>query len=887
MLRNASATSFSTGKLGLESNAMRSETIKSHLMGSIDHLLKFLQVEGDSIDDGISISLWLRSLQNDNRRTPILTVSRGEGNATLNGITECDRRQVDLQLTLQNHVLTLLYRTSDPFFEPCQKVYLGRLPPDELAHVAIALTDQHQQLYINGQPSPVRKEPFDSRLTHWSSSGNLHFFSFYDQPSWNGRLYRFELFDQVGDQEHVAAMMSRGLLPTIPHVSHTTFRINEDAEILPESHSAEWYQTPNHPWAQQGLQDNVIPNIHFPITFLDDDLELVLQSRGISHPEAPNVFVYITKLPEAGRVYQLDGSTIDVQNDVVWLSQRDIVFIPDHNTFSALPGSTYATIECCVALQEIFARSQCLSIATIHVIVDPVNDPPLTIVATDQPYRVREGIHEELIPLLLRGWDVDYGDAITAVEIVSPPRLGYLFLSVPVRRPDGRHHGVLLSEMNHLIHGSEAMVEYRFNSTDTLVRDSVVMDSFDFRVRDTHGSWSIPSTVTIQVLSSLTGDYCLDPMVIYEASSTSIPIGGGDNSGLSRSVGIFLEYVPQEDAFLIGKNFEALTGGTILGSDLIFPPYVNRTYVGFESTDNFCQSKKFVETSFGYRVLAFEKDGRISSVSPLVERNITVVCQVQPIGLAISQGQFTTRAFNSFMDDGCSGYNYSYNESDVVDTACNAIVVIDGITVTSDPTHTDRALVTIRCTHGRLTLNPQHRANLRWLDDQAVMRSTITFLSLPSELNDILAHLHFQSQVVGRDEIQISIQYGDCVSDDTFQCFFIQKSIVMDVLPEIHINVEILFDSYPWIPLPFTFTLLLLMKFKGKFRILLSIHNSDGLRCDDTTVDTTVHVRWKQFYDPKTGFFYYMDLEDGCVTWDPPLDEDYIPWDGITTTASN
>lgn len=901
--RNASTTSFSTGNLGLESHPSDPELLSNHLYGSMQPLLTSLQEARGGDDenstaaasgDGISISLWIRSLQNDDLRSPILTVGRAESAATtVYGITECDRRQIDLQLTLQNRSLTLVYRTNDPFFEPCQLLRLTNnisLSRDELTHVAIVLTHRRQQIFINGQPSGIMREPFDASLTHWSRAGVLHLFSYQDQPSWFGRLYRLQLYKSAWDREHVYRIMSQGLPPALPHASAVTHRMFEDAEILPGSHSAEWYEHPNT-FQESSTRPNELPELHLPITFLDEEVETLLKSRGISHSKAPRVFIYISKLPEQGTLYRLNGSILSATGyhpDLVLLPQSSVVYIPEHNDYSALPGSIYTSIEYCVALQEIIASSQCLSTASISIVIDPVNDPPVALVASEEPYLVHEGIVEERLPLQLKGSDVDLGDFIAAFEIITPPRLGYLYLSVPVRREDGLFHGTLLSDLDFVIPGAETLVEYRYDDSNTLIRDLVVVDSFDFRVQDSNGSWSVPISVKIQVVSGITGTPPPhESIVVQENAIAFIPLEGLDQSGLNRSIGFFLESVPEkEDALILGQDDELLLGGTLLDSLRMNAPYDEVTGIQFQSATNLCEAKQMANASIGYRVVAYEADGRISSVSSVVDQRITVECKIKPIGLALPQDNFTTHVFTSFLNDPCSGY--VYNASQMVDgVTCKSAVILEGIKVTSDLTHTERAMVSIRSNHGRLTLNQEHRSQLRLLEGQAVMRPTVKFLALPRDVDDILSHLHFQSQVVGPDEIEISIKYGECpetenVALDSFRCFSIQQSIHIDVLPALPVEKEMLFDTFPWIPLPFTLTMILLMKFKGKLRAILAIQKSKPNE-DDTTMADTTNIRWKQFYDDGSGFYYYMNFEDGTVTWDPPLDEDFIPCEEAET----
>jgi hypothetical protein len=159
-----------------------------------------------------------------------------------------------------------------------------------------------------------------------------------------------------------------------------------------------------------------------------------------------------------------------------------------------------------------------------------------------------------------------------------------------------------------------------------------------------------------------------------------------------------------------------------------------------------------------------------------------------------------------------------------------------------------------------------------------MMRSSIRFKAIPSQIDTILAGLHFQSRIVGVDEIRISIEYGDCQARN-YTCFRVTQSIPVNVLPATTMKRAMLFGSFPWIQLPFTLTLLLLMKFKGKLRVLLAVHRTKYPSPEEatTTVADTSSIRWQQFYDDSSGFHYYLNLDDGTVTWDVPLDEPFLP----------
>jgi hypothetical protein len=119
-------------------------------------------------------------------------------------------------------------------------------------------------------------------------------------------------------------------------------------------------------------------------------------------------------------------------------------------------------------------------------------------------------------------------------------------------------------------------------------------------------------------------------------------------------------------------------------------------------------------------------------------------------------------------------------------------------------------------------------------------------------------------------------------------------TILIEVREVSSISAEsYVFGTFQWIPLPFTFLLLLFIKVKGKAKEKLAKPEAYEVEKDKDTIDkaeedpsvgqthetddSSMSCRWIQFYDAESGFYYYQNSEDGEVTWDPPLDEEFIP----------
>lgn len=888
-LRNGTATKCSPG-IGVEATDLFSSPVEengvSYMRGShsIDPLVNQLQsVDGDV--SGITFSLWIDVRQNEDDMLtgPILAIGNPHTDETLStgsSTTECDSRQLDFQLSIRKNFLELMYRTNDPFFEPCTRIRITELPlAPGIHHVAITLGNNHQQVFVDGQASTTNHDPFSTNLQHWKLDSTIYLFSFpaYEYPAWNGRIYQFSLYAEPWGSARAEAEMVRGLPASRPYALSKLIRMNEDAEVTPGSHSIDWYRTPR---TFDGNNDTVssVPSIDLPIGYPQYEINALLQALSIPQESTHAVKFYIISTPSHGELYDIDGTKINAGSDVATLLKgQSVVFLPFHNEHSPLPGSVYASFNFCVTKRVIFSPSQCESSGTVEIVVDPTNDPPIAKIGTPL-YTVQEGIHEEPVGLKLSGEDVDIGDEITAIEVTTLPRYGFLYLSVPTRRDDGLLHGTALVNFNHTLLGRELYLEYRFLGSDQVVQGTSVKDSFKFRVADSHGTWSAVETAEIQVISRLS-IHSPSNVIVKENEPALVRLHGTDDSGLARKVGYYFEVMPNETQGILfeGRNLR-IEKNTIAVASGTEPTDVRQLNLTFQAAPEACSNGYGTEmnSSFTVRMVAFSENGQISSASPLIEQQLSIVCEVKPLSIWIPQERYTATIYTGTADDPCNGYNYNATTTDPA--LCPSAAIIHGIQVTGQEQHKEDVIVSVSALNGLLTINRDKREHVRAIDGQEEMRSSIKFLVHPAKLEEALSYLHFQTETVGTDEICITIH---CQSDRGAKLSSAGRSECQDIVFSIQVEglesqvglPERLYGDFPWFSLSFTLTMLCLFKSKGKLRKIVKKWKSNDPQDDDLHGDCL----WREHYDPSSGFYYYEHLEEGTVTWHAPIDEGIIP----------
>jgi hypothetical protein len=167
-----------------------------YLQGSVGTLLEMVQ----SNDSGLTLELWFKPATNNTVFRPIVTL--GQEGPVLNSLSYCDSNSLDFQMAQHGSVLEIYYRTSDLFFEPCQRYALidMPLPANKLAHVMISLQDAHQQVFVNGQASAILTQSFQNDLSHWNNidgGSKLHLLAYQQAGIWTGSLYQFGMYPGI------------------------------------------------------------------------------------------------------------------------------------------------------------------------------------------------------------------------------------------------------------------------------------------------------------------------------------------------------------------------------------------------------------------------------------------------------------------------------------------------------------------------------------------------------------------------------------------------------------------------------------------------------------------------------------------------------------------
>jgi hypothetical protein len=870
LIRNASTTACTLG-FGVESNfsngTYTSDEMKlSNAVYASKPIGSFVEnLSDDTIpvinESGLTISLWIRPIYvhehncNDGDKCKELTPSRsiftigwdtfGTNTVPPTGLTLCEKSKIDFQLSIvQTNLLEIVYRTSDQIFEPCQRINVdisSLLRTDvetQLSsrpmHIAISLGNYHQEVFVNGKTLARKREAFDADLKHWNPMSLISFFTYpsteyHPLTPWEGQLFRFAVHSGILNKNQVRSLMSEGLSPSQPVAYPKLVHINEDALD----------------------QNGTLQQIRMPYSFLDYEIASLLNDFGLSHQPAAFVRHYITRFPTKGHIFHIeDGRIIEPSGNLpVLVSNTDrLVYMPRKDEHSEFLGGTYTSFDYCVTTNKIIMSSQCTP-ATISVVVDPVNDPPMAIIPP--LYIVYEGVKNEASALLLTGSDVDKNDFIQNIEITSPPKMGYIFLSVSsFREEDKLLHGTILSESNNTIPGKEVYIEYRFTDYNTTtIQDSLVMDFFRFRVQDSAGSWSSEAEAKIQVLSSVTSSTD-NPnkwrLQMAEAGGVSNQLTGIDSSGFNRTLGFLIKSLPSkvvilddegaplEENQIIESSTSSLNGEKNIESASV-------TFVGIRSACN-RSDNLLINDRLNYQVVALGADKEVLSISLAKEEEITIICGVAPVSMHFIDGEepMSVSAFVSPTDDNCSGYMFDFTEDSR--KACRDTALLFGLEVDNAKKLSWPVYVVITTSpSGFLSLNQNYLSDVQTFFDQPVMRSSIRFVVPAEKLHDVLSAIHFQSDSFGRDKIQVVLQYGRCNHNETFlvdhefsvsteECYKTQKNIYVNVQQNPQGFETSSHYPFPWVPLFVIAVLGPIFYMKGKAK---------------QTVEE-IHLEWKE-----------------------------------------
>jgi hypothetical protein len=840
LIRNASTTVCTLG-FGVESNFSNGtdtsdETKTSNAVYASKPIGSFVEkLSGDTIpvinESGLTISLWIRPIYvhehtcNDDDKCKELTPSRtiftigwdtfDTKTSPPTGLTLCEKSKIDFQLSIiETNLLEIVYRTSDQIFEPCQRIKVNTsslLRTDVKTHlssrpmhIAISLRNYHQEVFVNGKVLARKREAFDADLKHWNPMSLLNFFTYpsteyHPSPPWEGQLFQFSVYSGILNKKEVEAVLSEGLSPSQPVAYPKVVHIYEDALD----------------------QSGTLQQIRMPYSFLDYEIDSLISSFDRPHQPAAFVRHYITRFPTRGYLFHIeDGRIIEPSGNLpVLVSNMDrLVYIPRKDEHSEFLGGTYTSFDYCVTTNKIIMSSQCTP-ATISVVVDPINDPPVAIIPP--LYIVYEGIQNKARGLLLTGTDADKNDFIQNIQITSPPKMGYLFLSVSsFREEDNLLHGTILSKANITIPGKEVYIEYRFTDYNTTtIQDSLVVDFFRFRVQDSVGSWSSEAEVKIQVLSSVFSSID-DPnewrLPMVEIGGASNQLTGIDLSGLNRTLGFLIKSLPskvvildEEGAPLENNQIIESRTSSFNGEKKIV--WANVTFVGIRSTCN-RSDNLLINDKLKYQVVALSSDKEVLSVSSAKEEEITIVCGVEPVSMHFvnGEGPMSVSAFVSPIDDHCSGYMFDFTEDSRI--TCRDTALLFGLEVDNAKKLLEPVYVVITTSpRGFLSLNQNHFSDIQTFFDEPVMRSSIRFVVPVEKLTDVLSAIHFQSDSFGRDEIQVILQYGRCNHNETFlidhefsestvECYKTQKTIYVNVQQNPQGCESSSHYPFPWVP---------------------------------------------------------------------------------------
>jgi WW domain len=315
--------------------------------------------------------------------------------------------------------------------------------------------------------------------------------------------------------------------------------------------------------------------------------------------------------------------------------------------------------------------------------------------------------------------------------------------------------------------------------------------------------------------------------------------------------------------------------------------------------------------------------GEVESVSGLYHEQFTYQCPTRPIIMTTEKPRYIVQAFASRADDVCSGFVFNFSKSFQDEVCTTDDVLLIDVDVEGENLQSGLVLVSLTShNNAQLTLDLGSMDDVDILYDQVQMRSSIVFLCPPEKLSLILSNIHYQNMNVGEDKVDVIVQYGGMCNNDRNHILLLNNNRSSDGDDSndnnqdchtshlvIHVDVvenpqrqhkEFVFQSFPWIPLPFTMCMLLLLKLRGKSRELMiaaELGDDDDddvndyvdednsappvVRTDtDTTADETLSTTdndddaavadWKQHVDDASGHFYYENLFTGQVTWDVP-----------------
>lgn len=703
----------------------------------------------------------------------------------------------DLQLRQVGPYLELEYLTSNDQ-DPCETMRIPA-PAPRLQHIVISLADGLQEVYVDGThfPDVARKyKPFDPSLLHWNATHQLQFFTDFQIRFWynelvlpprtlpfQGRLYRFSIYDTAVSQDFAKLRFSDGLPITPPAAVDINVVVNEDAEAVAGSHPREWYSS------ERIFQAGDMMSIELEVHNLDAELIKIWKYRNIEpNREVQSSKLYINDLPKHGMLYQTDGAAINVSGTEVTDVYNQLVYLPpkDEHSIDGKPFDffTYRAMGEDVSNQR--SINQDLdAVATIYV--TPVNDPPLPVSST---VSVRPISNQSAVSIRLESSDVDAGDKIQTAFITEFPSHGHLH---EVLR-DGSYGDRIVPNTEHEEAGLDrAHVGYRYTGLEVPISDDslVATDSFKFAVVDGSGSRSIEGTIDLDVFSSLVAipSVSMDEITMLEDDPVASPIilRGFDGSGRGRQLTFELTALPQNGMLFDGPKSPPLQVGSRLKNE-DGESSMDSAIVYYKSNADFFNSptlstagqaypeSPFRNESFEFRVVTYNDSSVLTGVSSCVDQEVIVRNVNDPPSLSVPDRLlWTGSTFSSFLWDRaeCSGRTSEWEQYDASENECQSQLIFNGINVTDKDLDIDFVRVDVNSSQGILSLNTVHLGLAEFASCSGRNQSTwqckgsgtgdkqMTFLAKPNDINAILNGLVYESLDAGTDLIQISIYDGE------------------------------------------------------------------------------------------------------------------------------
>ena len=871
---------------------------------------------------------------NDTTTTASVTTMNPSATSLVDTLDVCRQNGVDLLLAQQGtDELVVWYRTSDPYFTPCQMYSLGhvlRVSPSSSAlssnqsnsnsssissqsnnsagggpinHIVISFTDHLQQFIVNGQALPPLQQPFSNNLNQWNLQQDGLFLFHHPAPSssssssssflttttvWRGTLYQLAIYAGALTFNQAHTLLAQGLPSTPDYAVAEIVTMNEDAEPGPPgSHDTAWYRTPP--------PVSGAASIALTIGSLEQRVSDLVQAAGLTYarPLPPPPHVYITGLPASGCLYlttsgkklgcdapgALTAASILYEVKGTTTTPPSVVYLPVFNQYSEANNVPLANFSYCVSETPILSPHQCQS-AVVSIVVESVNDPPIATAVG--PFTVSEGLASSFSQspqIQLTGTDVDVGDFIELVQITVPPRLGYLTLSVGTFRSDNLTNGVRLSAVNDTVHHGTDLVFVRYvyddptSTNDIVVKDDDVTDQFTFRVADSHGRWSEEQVVEIQIVSALISIAPATLLVPADASRGTINVvwHGNDTSGYQRSIGFLVESVPNPSlgVLLDGATQQVVQPGDF-SSQIDRFPYLAGAAMTFVPSPNYCTEdpSSLQDSWISFRVVAFDGNNTtVVSMSDLQHQSVVVECPVDDLTLSGPSSQVSAMTMNPL-----------YETLDASKAAINGIQV-----TTKDAGSADFVTVVVLSgpafmTFSRVTWSrvvPIHGRN-------ALQQGNITFLASPKDLTDIFQDFFVQSLDAGEFQVTILLQYGDCSAEgpissnaqpmQSVDCQILRRDVALLFRDGEIRDVRSKLLDWRWA----IGLLFISIALASSLALYGYLESRWILRKDELTQDVPL---WLQLRNPDNDMFYYMNTDTGEVTYQPPLNEEFVPWD--------